>query len=196
MRRRNVAGDSADWNRAAPPVGQHMVRAGDVVAERGGRAGADEQAAGVPHPVRERLRLLPDELEVLGRDLLGERERTGRVARLAPAAPLHLGRRSSSNAATASSSAVSGERHQTGLSGPCSACAIRSSAISSGSAPAPAAITASSLGPAMPSIPTWPTTWRFASCTYGLPGPTITSTGRTDSVPYASAAIACAPPMR
>ena len=36
----------------------------------------------------------------------------------------------------------------------------------------------------------------MASCTYALPGPTITSTGATDSVPQASAAIACAPPIR
>jgi hypothetical protein len=45
-------------------------------------------------------------------------------------------------------------------------------------------------------MPTRPTTWRLASCTYGLPGPAITSTASTDSVPYASAAIACAPPIR
>ena len=41
-----------------------------------------------------------------------------------------------------------------------------------------------------------PATSRLASATYRLPGPTITSTGRIDSVPYASAAIACAPPTR
>ena len=46
-------------------------------------------------------------------------------------------------------------------------------------------------------MPTTAATCRFASATYALPGPTITSTA-TDriSVPYASAAIACAPPMR
>ena len=43
---------------------------------------ADEQAAGVPHPVRERLGLLADELEVLRRELLGEAERVLEVARL------------------------------------------------------------------------------------------------------------------
>ncbi len=36
----------------------------------------------------------------------------------------------------------------------------------------------------------------MASCTYRLPGPTTTSTRPTVSVPYASAAIACAPPIR
>src|SRR5215213_9552616 len=48
----------------------------------------------------------------------------------------------------------------------------------------------------MPSTPTWPTSWRFASCTNALPGPTITSTDCTDSVPNASAAMAWAPPIR
>ena len=45
-------------------------------------------------------------------------------------------------------------------------------------------------------MPTRPETCRLASCTQTLPGPTITSTGATVAVPYASAAIACAPPMR
>ncbi len=45
-------------------------------------------------------------------------------------------------------------------------------------------------------MPTMPATSRFAAATYTLPGPTITSTGRMVSVPYASAAIACAPPTR
>ena len=40
------------------------------------------------------------------------------------------------------------------------------------------------------------TSWRLASCTYRLPGPTITSTARTVCVPYVSAATACAPPIR
>jgi predicted TIM-barrel enzyme len=74
-------------------------------------------------------------------------------------------------------------------SSPCSAWARRSSAIGSGSCPA-SATTTSSLGPAIPSMPTSPTSCRFASCTHGLPGPAITSTGGTDSVPYASAEMA------
>ena len=48
----------------------------------------------------------------------------------------------------------------------------------SGSAPADR-ITVRSLGPAKPSIPTSPDTWRLASCTHRLPGPTITSTAGT-----------------
>ena len=41
-----------------------------------------------------------------------------------------------------------------------------------------------------------PTTSAFAAATYALPGPTILSTRGTVAVPYASAAMACAPPSR
>jgi len=47
----------------------------------------------------------------------------------------------------------------------------------------PSAMISTSLGPATPSIPTVPTTWRFASCTQGLPGPTTTATGAIVAVP-------------
>ena len=60
---------------------------------------------------------------------------------------------------------------------------------------APSSTTASSLGPASPSIPTSPKSWRFASVTQALPGPATMSTASIDSVPSASAATACAPPM-
>ena len=46
------------------------------------------------------------------------------------------------------------------------------------------------------SIPTSPATWRFASVTNRFPGPTILSTRGIVGVPYARAAIACAPPTR
>src|SRR5206468_12474546 len=46
-----------------------------------------------------------------------------------------------------------------------------------------------------PSIPTTPATWRFASVTWTFPGPTIRSTDGIDSVPYAIAATAWAPPL-
>ena len=55
-------------------------------------------------------------------------------------------------------------------------------------------MTSSSLGPAGESIATELATWIFASATYALPGPTIRSTRGTLAVPYASAAIAPAPP--
>ena len=53
-----------------------------------------------------------------------------------------------------------------------------------------------SVGPATMSIPTCPTTWRLASATHRLPGPTILSTLGTVAVPNASAPTACAPPIR
>ena len=46
------------------------------------------------------------------------------------------------------------------------------------------------------SMATRPNTWRLASATQALPGPTILSTRGTVSVPYASAATAWAPPVR
>src|SRR2546428_7118990 len=61
----------------------------------------------------------------------------------------------------------------------------------------PSATTTTSDGPAnAEGMPTAPATSRLARATYTLPGPTITSTARIDSVPYAIAAIACAPPTR
>ena len=44
------------------------------------------------------------------------------------------------------------------------------------------------------SMPTSPLTSFFAAATNALPGPVILSTGAICSVPYASAAMACAPP--
>ena len=44
-------------------------------------------------------------------------------------------------------------------------------------------------------MPTLPKTARLARVTKRFPGPTMVSTARTDSVPYASAAIAWAPPI-
>ncbi len=78
--------------------------------------------------------------------------------------------------------------------GPCSACARRSTATHAGSTVSSATI-ATSDAPASPSIPTEPNTWRLASTTYALPGPTTTSTGRSAPAPNAIAAIACAPPI-
>src|SRR5208337_4506502 len=79
--------------------------------------------------------------------------------------------------------------------GECSAWLIRSDATYRGSAEA-SAISTTSLGPAIMSISTSPYTCFLASATKRLPGPTILSTAGTPSTPYASAATACAPPMR
>ena len=76
----------------------------------------------------------------------------------------------------------------------CSACESKSAAMISASE-LPSAITRISLGPAIISIETCPNTCFFASATKALPGPTILSTRGMLSVPYASAATACAPPI-
>ena len=77
----------------------------------------------------------------------------------------------------------------------CSAWDIRSAATNFGSAVS-SAITRTSLGPAIMSISTTPYSSFFAVATKILPGPTILSTFGISSVPYARAAIACAPPER
>ena len=59
--------------------------------------------------------------------------------------------------------------------GSCSAWASRSAAMNAGLASLSATIS-TSLGPAIMSMRTLPMTWRLASATYWLPGPTITST--------------------
>ena len=83
-------------------------------------------------------------------------------------------------ALSASRSSADAEIPITSVPGPCSAWASRSSAT--GSRSAGGATTATrSLGPAKPSIPTWPNTCRLASCTYRFPGPTMTSTGLIES---------------
>ena len=50
-------------------------------------------------------------------------------------------------------------------------------------------------GPATKSIAVSTETNFFAAATNAFPGPTILVTRDTDSVPYANAAIACAPPI-
>ncbi|CJB11374.1 Uncharacterised protein [Streptococcus pneumoniae] len=76
----------------------------------------------------------------------------------------------------------------------CSACDNKSAAIYF-ALPVSSATTTISDGPAIISIFTIPYTSRFARATYKFPGPTILSTFGIDSVPYAKAAIACAPPI-
>ena len=101
----------------------------------------------------------------------------------------------SSAAGRASATPASVVTHQLVASSSCSAWAIMSAAIRAGEA-LPSAMIRTSVGPAIMSIPTWPTTCRFASATQRFPGPTILSTLGTVAVPKASAATAWAPPMR
>ncbi|OQB36721.1 MAG: hypothetical protein BWY05_00978 [Euryarchaeota archaeon ADurb.Bin165] len=79
--------------------------------------------------------------------------------------------------------------------GSCSDWARMSAAIKSGLASSSAMIAISD-GPAGKSISTRLRTIIFAAVTYWFPGPTIFSTGAMLLVPYAMAAIACAPPVR
>ena len=99
----------------------------------------------------------------------------------------------STSAETASASAIESVTSTAQASASCSAWESRSAATYAG-LHVPSATTRISLGPAIMSMFTRPKTWRFASATYALPGPTILSTFGMLSVPYASAATACAPP--
>ncbi|MCY1522333.1 hypothetical protein D9M68_571820 [compost metagenome] len=77
--------------------------------------------------------------------------------------------------------------------GPCSAWPSKSTAHNSPSTLS-SAMTSVSVGPANRSIPTRPYSWRLASATNILPGPTSMSTGATLGVPTAMATTACTPP--
>ena len=75
----------------------------------------------------------------------------------------------------------------------CSACDTRSYATNSGSV-LESTIIPSSVGPAIISMEVSSLTIALAILTNFPPGPTILSTFCIDFVPYANAAIACAPP--
>ena len=87
------------------------------------------------------------------------------------------------------------EMQITAESGPCSCCASRSACTRTGSALS-SAMTTSSVGPAVRSMPTSPTTRALAAVTYEFPGPAILSTRGRVSVPRARAAMPAAPPAR
>ena len=70
---------------------------------------------------------------------------------------------------------------------------MRSMATNSGMAVSSAS-THTSDGPAIMSMPTSPFTSFFAAATNALPGPVTLLTAGMVSVPYAMAAMACAPP--
>ena len=124
---------------------QHVVGAGDVVAERRRAVEAHEQAAGAADLRRERLDLGSDQLQVLGREARW-RARSPRGRRrpstIANAASPTVGRSTtscSSVVASASQTACDGAAATTRLPSPCSACASMSSAARrSSSSPAAA----------------------------------------------------------
>mmetsp|Transcript_42016 Transcript_42016/g.82398 ORF Transcript_42016/g.82398 Transcript_42016/m.82398 type:complete len:200 (+) Transcript_42016:95-694(+) len=100
------------------------------------------------------------------------------------------------SASTASSLASSSDRRMARATTSCSACAMRSAAITDAT-PAWSQITSTSDGPASMSMPHRPLTMDLAAVTHLFPGPTITSHCGTDpGTPCAIAATACAPPRR
>ena len=66
---------SADAKRAVRAVGQHVVRAGQVVAHAGRGVGAQEHRPGAAHQGQQRLGAVHEELQVLGRHHVGDRQR-------------------------------------------------------------------------------------------------------------------------
>ena len=91
---RKVSTRSALANRARAAGGQHVVHAGDVVAERGGRPRAEEHRAGVAHRAAASASgSAVSELEVLGRDHVDRVERGERVVDQHDAAAGGEGRR-------------------------------------------------------------------------------------------------------
>ena len=166
---------------------QHVRGPGGVVADDGRRS--HEHRSRVPHARRDRLGVGEPQLEVLWRVVLRAGERLVDV-RHALDADVRL--------AGDERDDVGGQRRRgakriASLSGPCSAWASRSAAHWPASAVA-SAIRTTSLGPAGRSIAHALETSSLAAVTHWLPGPTILSTGSIVSVPYASAATACAPP--
>ena len=110
--------------------GEHVVGARHVVPERrpGGRA--HEQASRAAHPRRQALGSVAHELQVLGRQILDEGQRGLEVGRV------DENRRgagaSASGSASASSRSADGDTATTRLAGPCSAWASRSAATRRG----------------------------------------------------------------
>ena len=164
VRRMNAPGPSGPPKRAAPPVGQHVVGARGVVAEGGrprrsrrtrrprpgcGRwprrrpSNASWRCSGASASASSSARCEAGRRDQRQRRVGDRRALGGELGR--PARPRRrAGRRRGRPAAS-------------GLSSPCSAWAQRSSAIACGGA-VPSATITSSLGPAIPSIPTAPET--------------------------------------
>ena len=108
---------------------------------------------------------------------IARRARRGRVAErlvddLAPPGALQA-RPRAPHPTFSTTSASRRDEERSEPRGSCSAWAIRSSASERADRRSASATIASSLGPARPSIPTTPATWRLASVTYAFPGPTM-----------------------
>ena len=179
---------------AGGPMGrEHVAGSGEVVARCGRRGVAHEDGAGVTNVDEDGVGVGDHQLEVLGSDLVGDGRRLGgSVADDAVAAGGHR-RPDVVRARRLGDDLVQGlidpighlgmpVTSQARPSGPCSAWTIRSIATSRASA-APSATTTTSMPAKADGTPTWPLTSCLAMATYRLPGPTMTSTGSTDSVP-------------
>ena len=166
--------------------GKDMARARDVVADRLGRVVAQEDGAGVPHRSGDSLRALGDDLEMLRRPAVGHLDRVAHPRHQDhDSVPLErfpgdLGARGAGQRLFERG----GERvGQGGIRRDAPADGVlvvlglgdRSAATRDGRA-VESAIINTSVGPAIMSMPTSPTTWRLASATQRLPGPTILST--------------------
>src|SRR5664280_678856 len=148
-----------------PIGGQHVIGTGQVVAHAGRRVRAEEHGPGRRHLGQQRFGVAGEDLEVLRRHDVGDGQRLLRTVH--------------QHGEAADAQVIS----QAMPSGPCSACTTRSMAAHSVGVSGPA-ITTTSDGPAKAeATPTTPETWRLASATWRLPGPTMTSTGSMDWVP-------------
>ncbi len=157
--------------------GQHVVRAGHVVAHAGRGVGAQEHRTGATHQREQRLGSFHQQLEVLGRHHVGDRQRLRRDRRRGTTYPpvprvasrsARRGDAATSRSTSASmASAASGDHvtSQARPSGPCSAWTTTSMAAHA-TGVASSATTTTSEGPAKAEgTPTIPDTWRLASAT-------------------------------
>ncbi len=187
---------------------EHVVRSRSVIARSDGCVRPEEDASGTVDSVEKVLvvrrpesrgapRRTPRRTAVLRSSTA---RRTRRLRRCRARARITSSRSRSPacfsiSSQTASANSASSVMATDDAFSSCSACATTSLATNAGSAVS-SARTSSSLGPARKSIATSPCTSAFAAVTHLLPGPTTFCTRSICSVPYAIAAMACAPPTR
>ena len=195
MRRRKWRDGQAGGEARGAVGRQHVVRAGDVVAERGAaRARRRTGSRRCARAARAPRRPAPTSCRCSGASASAKRQRGlevgGRTSTAAP--PRRVGQRARARRARRSSATP----RPRASPAPCSAWASRSSATQLGVGAGRRAITSRSLGPAKPSMPT-----RAAHLALGLLH--VEVAGADDHVDArgssrsrsASAAIACAPPI-
>ena len=203
IRRRKVAADSADWKRAAPPVGSTWLEPGHVVAERRGGVGAHEQAARARAPRRPAPRSRrPPAPGARARCASASAHRRARVARRAPgpaAGPPRSGARAPCArprpAPRRAAPAIGGDQRQQAV---VAVLGLRQQVereqLGVGAGVGHHHQLAGARDPVDAHRSRPPGAWPPARS--GCPGRRSRRPERTDSVPYASAAIAWAPPIR